>query len=47
MTKLEKEEMKEGLTALFTLGASFAFVIFIMNKIQMKKSTSASMGIRG
>lgn len=47
MTKLEKEEMKEGLTALFTLGASFAFVIYFMNKIQINKSNSASMGIRG
>lgn len=47
MTKLEKEEMKDGITTLFALGASFAFVIFIMNKIQMKKSSSVSMGIRG
>ena len=47
MTKQEKEEMKDGLTALFALGASFAFVIFIMNKININKSKSASMGIRG
>lgn len=47
MTKLEKEEMKDGVTTLLTLGASFAFVIFIIKKIQLNKSNSVSMGIRG